>query len=94
MSFTTVEGQDRGDVKLFTLSTCPWCKKTKEFLEKLGVRFAYCDMDTLEDQEQDRLVSRLDSIDEKWGFPTVLIRDNIMISGHKTDRIKQALGLD
>ena len=30
-----VEGQDKGKLVLFALSTCGWCKKTRELIEDL-----------------------------------------------------------
>ncbi|MGZ7160799.1 MAG: glutaredoxin family protein, partial [Methanobacterium sp.] len=29
------------DVKMYTLSSCPWCKKTKEFFRSHEIPFEY-----------------------------------------------------
>lgn len=34
-------------VKIYTLSTCGWCKKTKQLLKALDVEYEYIDVDTL-----------------------------------------------
>ena len=34
-----VEGKNKGEVVLFALSTCGWCKKTRMLLEELGIEF-------------------------------------------------------
>ncbi len=37
-----VEGTvNRGDVKLYALSTCVWCKKTRASREEVGVAYDY-----------------------------------------------------
>ena len=46
-----VEGEDRGDVMLYALSTCGWCKKTKALLQELGVAYKYVDVDQLDLEE-------------------------------------------
>jgi|GEM_PF-3996188 len=40
-----VGGEDRGDVLLYALSTCGWCRKTKALLKELGVQYRYVDVD-------------------------------------------------
>ena len=49
-----VPGENRGDVMLYALSTCAWCRKTKELLRKLGVEFRYIDIDLLEGEEKEK----------------------------------------
>ncbi len=34
MRFSIVEGEDRGDVRLYTLSSCAWCGKVKDLLNR------------------------------------------------------------
>jgi|Deesub1362A_J573_1020465.scaffolds.fasta_scaffold00186_35 glutaredoxin-like YruB-family protein len=43
------------DVKVYTSPTCPWCKKTKEFLSKEGVKFEEVDV-TQDPEALDELV--------------------------------------
>jgi glutaredoxin-related protein len=38
----------RRNIKLYALSTCIWCRKTKEFLDKSGVEYEYVYVDELE----------------------------------------------
>ena len=52
MNFIHQEGDHRGKVLLFTLSTCVWCRKTKRLLEELKVAYDYIDVDLLEENEQ------------------------------------------
>ena len=44
-----IEGKDKGKILLYSLSTCIWCRKTKELLERLGVSYDYIFVDLLDD---------------------------------------------
>jgi ferredoxin-thioredoxin reductase catalytic subunit/glutaredoxin len=94
MRFSVVEGEDRGDVRLYTLSSCAWCGKVKDLLNGLGVRYRFVDTDLLEEQEQDEVVKFLDSITEKWGFPVLLIHEKYMLCGYKEKTTRKLLGFE
>ena len=94
MQFSVVEGEDRGDVRLFTLSSCAWCGKVKDLLNGLGVRYRFVDTDLLEEPEQDEVVKYLDSITEKWGFPVLLIHEKYMLCGYKEKTTRKLLGFE
>ena len=94
MKFSIVEGEDRGDVRLYTLSSCAWCGKVKDLLNRLGVQYRFVDTDLLEEKEQDEVVKFLDSITEQWGFPTLLIHDKYMLCGYKEQATRKLLGFD
>jgi ferredoxin-thioredoxin reductase catalytic subunit/glutaredoxin len=93
MGFRTVEGKDLGNVQLFTMSTCAWCDKMKELLSDNHVKYSYIDLDLVEDQEQDAVVKHLDSIYEKWGFPSLLFDERVLICGYREQEILELLGL-
>jgi ferredoxin-thioredoxin reductase catalytic subunit/glutaredoxin len=93
MPFTTVEGKDLGDVRLFTTSTCAWCEKVKELLSDNDVKYHYIDMDLLDDQEREERVEFLDSIYPKWGFPCLLFKKKYLILGYREADIRKTLGL-
>jgi ferredoxin-thioredoxin reductase catalytic subunit/glutaredoxin len=94
MRFSIVEGEDRGDVKLYTLSSCAWCGKVKDLLNRLGVTYRFVDTDLLEEKEQDEVVEFLDSITEQWGFPVLLIHKKYMLCGYKEQATRKLLEFD
>lgn len=94
MGYVFVEGRDFGDVRVFSLSTCAWCKKLKDFLERRNVKYRYIDLDTAEEEEREEIVEFLDSIYEKWGFPSLLFDDRVLLCGYKESDILETLGLD
>ncbi len=94
MQFNGIEGNDCGDVRLYALSTCVWCRKTKEFLKGSGVCFEYIDVDKLEKEEKREIVAYLDGLAERWGFPVMLVDGKDVIVGFKAMQIIERLGLD
>ena len=52
MKSSIAEGEDRGDVRLYALSSCAWCGKVKDLLDRLGVTYRFVDADLLEEKEE------------------------------------------
>jgi glutaredoxin-like protein NrdH len=48
-----VPGLKVKEVMLFALSTCIWCKKTKQLLKDLGLEYSYVDVDLLVGRDQE-----------------------------------------
>lgn len=93
MPFTTVEGEDRGEVRVFTMSTCAWCDKMKGLLDNHNIKYHYVDLDQLEEKERDDITGYLDSIYAEWGFPCMLFDSRVLIIGYQEQEIREALGL-
>ncbi|MGC9308620.1 MAG: glutaredoxin family protein [Thermoplasmatota archaeon] len=85
-----VQGKDKGDVKLYALSTCIFCMRTKRLLDKLGVAYRYVDIDELDGGDQDEAVDQMREHNPSGGFPTIIINGTV-IQGYKEDQIKEAL---
>jgi glutaredoxin 3 len=75
------------DVKVYSTPTCPWCKKTKEWLKGNKVKFK--DIDVSEDAK-----ARDEMIDKsgQMGVPVVMIGDEILV-GFNPDKMKELLKL-
>ncbi|MDR3307107.1 MAG: glutaredoxin family protein [Endomicrobium sp.] len=87
-----VDGKNgKKSVFLYTLSTCIWCKKTKQFLIDMGVKYDYIDVDLIVGDEQDKAMKDLSKINPQGGFPTILIDKVKTIVGFQPDAIKEAL---
>jgi glutaredoxin len=76
---------------LYTLSTCVWRKKTKQFLGDRGVKYDYIDVDLLVGAEQEKVMKELAKVNPQGGFPTILINKEKTIVGFQPDAIKEAL---
>ena len=90
MSFTHVSGKDAGVIKLYTLTTCVWCKKTKALLSELGVAYDYIDVDTLKGQDQKKMLDEVAECNPARTFPTIKIGETC-IRGFKETDIRNAL---
>jgi glutaredoxin len=92
MKFEHVDGVKKGKVALFALSTCVWCKRTKQLLNNLGIEYDYVFVDLLSGSEKDAAVKELEKWNPRCSFPTIVINDEKCIVGFKEDEIKEALG--
>ncbi len=86
-----VEGKKTHDIMIYALSTCGWCKKTKEFLSNLGVEYCYTDVDLLEGNEQEEATAQIDHWNPDGGFPTIVINNKKCIVGFNAEELKEEL---
>lgn len=94
MNTTKIEGKNKKHkVFLYTLSTCGWCKMTKQYLKDNGVAYEYLDVDTCSKEEQKEAVEDLKKRNAPVAFPAIIINDKTLISGFKKDALAEALGL-
>jgi glutaredoxin len=78
-------------VSLYTLSTCPWCRKTKKFFTDHHVPFDFTDYDLADAATQDKIMRELDA-EGVNGFPFVRIGDQV-VAGYQPDRYAKLLGI-
>ncbi|MDH7517472.1 MAG: glutaredoxin family protein [Candidatus Thermoplasmatota archaeon] len=93
MKFEHVKGKNKGKILLYALSTCIWCKKTKEFLDKLGVDYQYIYVDLLDEDDKDKAMEDIKKWNPSCSFPTMVFNNKKCIVGYKEDEIKEVLGL-
>lgn len=83
-----VEGTKRGDITLYALSTCAWCKKTKGLLDKLKADYYYVDVDLLADADKEKAVKEISKWNPEGSFPTLVIDNKSCIVGFDVEKIK------
>ncbi|OGF49677.1 MAG: NrdH-redoxin [Candidatus Firestonebacteria bacterium RIFOXYA2_FULL_40_8] len=86
-----VKGKKAADIMLYTLSTCIWCKKTKEFLKELGVEYFYIDVDTVSGEEKEKVSEEIEKWNPAVSFPTIVIDNKESVLGFQPDEIKEKL---
>lgn len=91
MKFEHIDGVKKGKVVLYALSTCVWCKRTKQLLNNLGVEYDYVFVDLLSGSEKESTVKEIEKWNQKCSFPTIVMNDEKCIVGFKEDEIKEAL---
>jgi len=89
---TKVDGEDRGDITLYAISTCVWCKRTKKLLGDLGVRYNYIFVDQLDKKTRNEVEEEVIKWNPRCSFPTVVINNEKAIVGFQEDEIREALG--
>jgi glutaredoxin len=87
-----VAGEDRGKILVYSLSTCGWCRKTKDLLKKMGVEYSYIDVDGLEADEKETVKEEIRRWNPACSFPTIVVDDETCIKGFDEDRIREVLG--
>lgn len=89
IEYTHVKGTDKGQIRLYALSTCVWCKKTRKLLEKLGVSYDYVYVDLLIGDARDMVMDEIEKWNPHGSFPTIVINDSESIVGFKEDKIRE-----
>ena len=89
-----IAGDDRGSVILYALSTCGWCRKTKELLDELQVAYDYVYVDLLIGPDKEEALQKIKVWNPAASFPTLVINNDRSIVGFKEDQIREALGSD
>jgi glutaredoxin len=79
-------------VRMYTLSTCSHCKKTKKFFTECYARYDFTDVDLLTGEERERIIEEIKKINKECSFPTIVIGDKVIV-GFKEKEIREALGM-
>ncbi len=80
-------------VKLYALSTCPWCKKAKSFFIQKQVPFECIEVDLLKGEEQEKAVKEVRFLAGDAVFPVTVIGEEVIL-GFKLDDFEEALEND
>ncbi len=93
MKIEQVDGEDRGKIFLYALSTCAWCRKMKRWLDEEGCKYSYVDVDLAPDTEREAIMDEVRGWNPTCSFPTVVINDKECLAGYDPERLKEILGL-
>ena len=93
MKFTHVPGRNaKHRVTLYALSTCGWCRKTKDLLDSNQVQYEYIDVDQCQGEERAEASGKVRELNPRGSFPTVQVDAEIVV-GFDEDRIRELLEL-
>ena len=90
--FTHVDGKDRGRIEFYGLSTCIWCRRTRQLLDKLGVAYDYVYVDLLSGADQEKAMAEVRRWNPGESFPTVVFAGSSCVLGFDEARIRAAVG--
>ncbi len=91
MKMNHVTGKNKGQIVLYALSTCVWCRKTKQLLDQMGVEYKFIDVDLLQGEEKSKVTEEVKTLNPRCSFPTLAINDQCIV-GYNEQKIKEALG--
>ncbi len=78
-------------IRLYTLSTCSHCIRTKKFFKDAGIEVEFTDVDLLDGADREKVMDEVRRLNPDCSFPTICIGD-IVVVGFNEERIKKALG--
>lgn len=84
-----VKGNKKGSVVLYALSTCQWCKKTKDLLEELKVDYYYIYADMADGKEIEKIKKELKKYNPAFSFPTLVLNEEDSIIGFDEEKIRE-----
>ena len=74
------------------MSTCPYCKRTRRFLDDHKIDYECIEVDTLDDKAQDEVMDKIEKLSGKRVFPVVVVGKDIIV-GHDEAKLKKAFHL-
>jgi glutaredoxin-like protein NrdH len=80
------------DVKVYALSTCPYCRMTRAYLDENAVAYDVVEVDKLQGQERSDAIEEVKRLSGGTSFPVVVVSDQVVV-GFNKPRIKELVGL-
>ncbi len=77
---------------LYTLSTCVHCSAAKRFLKENDIEYDYVDVDKLDGDEKDDVLSQMMEVSGSMRFPTIVIGKKVII-GFYENKLREAFGI-
>ncbi len=94
MKSNKVPGRNRKHrVLLYAISTCGWCKRTKDFLKDNDIEFKYVDVDLCSEEDREEIKKDILKRGGRLSYPTIIVNDDVIINGFHDDKIKEVLGI-
>lgn len=86
------------EARLFALSTCPYCRMTKKYLDEHEVAYVLTEVDKLEGTTNDpetpkgAAVAEVKQLSGGTSFPVVVVGEEVVVGFNKS-HLAKALGL-
>jgi glutaredoxin len=80
-------------IKLYTLSTCSHCRRTKRFFQENGIDVNFLDIDRLTGEERESALAAVRKVNPDCTFPTICIGDQVIVGFHE-DKLRKILGIE
>jgi len=77
-------------VKVWALSTCPYCRMTRKWLDEQGVDYDVVEVDKLEGTERDDTIAEVKALSGGTSFPVIKVDDEVIVGFNKS-RLQEIL---
>ncbi|HJX04651.1 MAG TPA: glutaredoxin family protein [Thermoplasmata archaeon] len=74
--------------KVYALSTCPYCKRTRRFLDDHKIAYDCIEVDTLDDAKQDEVMDEIEKMTGRRSFPVVIAGKEVIV-GHDEEKLRK-----
>lgn len=78
-------------IKFYSLSTCIWCRKTRQHLDEMGIPYDLIVVDQMEPSEKEKTMKELEQYNSRRSFPTLVFGEDNVVVGFKPEEIRAAL---
>ena len=85
-------GERKKKVRLYSLSTCPTCKRVRKFLDENNIQYDLTEVDMLDSGEQWLMSKEVKKYNQADTYPTLVIEEVIL--GLDEEAIKEALEIE
>lgn len=93
MDIVKVPGKNsKNKVFMYALSTCAWCKMTKQYLRDNNVEFEYVDVDHCTEEDLKKVKKDILDRGGSLSYPTIIINEQL-ITGFRKDKLKELLSI-
>jgi len=94
MNKIKVEGKNKNHrILIYAISTCAWCKMTKQFLKDNDVEYEYVDVDLEGEEDHGKIREEIASLGGSPSYPTIIVDGKTVITGFRKDKLKEVLDI-
>jgi glutaredoxin len=92
MDTVKVSGKNtKHKVLMYAISTCAWCKMTKNFLKENNIEYEYVDVDLCNNEDKEKISQHILEKGGRLSYPAIIVDDKIIINGFRKDKIAEVL---
>ena len=92
MQIVKVPGKNKKHkILVYSISTCGWCKRAKQFLKDNDVEYEYIDVDFCNLEDKQKIFKEIQSRGGILAYPTLIIDNKTLLTGAPQDKLKVVL---